>query len=1278
MKKFIVLLLVGISFILVACSPSNVTVTFDSDGGGTVASQEFVEGSKVVEPDALTKDGFNFVHWYSNDSAVAFDFNTEVNSDIELKAFWTEKEVFTVSFDSDGGPDVSQQNVIEDGIALQPELIEKDAYDFVYWYGESSLTEYDFSTPITQDVEFTALWQEKIIYEVAFDSTIGSAVSSVDVYEGGILALPNAPVEDTHVFIYWYLSDDSVEFDLSTPINENITLTALWQEKVVYVVGFEVADGTIVLPQLVMDGNLATVVDEPENHGYSFVRWYETDDTVPFDFTTPITGDIVLTALWSLLPVYTVTFDSLDGSAIDSQNIIENESVVESLDPIKDGYSFLYWYETDDTVPYDMNKVITGDTTLSAKWEITYVLVFESDGGNLVDSQYLFATEVTIEPEVPSRLGYRFVRWYVTDQETSFVYGDTLTENTTVTALWQKVFTVKFYSLGDEYDLLIADEGDLANIPTEPLKPDYVFMYWYYQDSEEPFDFNIPITYNLNLYARWETPTERLIMEDMDAYGAILSIVTNLLPTPIRGEVNRSTIGYYSESKYISDSGVVLPMPEEQLEGTTGSWKVKFTLDGESYYRTFDIPLYHLGEVLIAESRVLPFENLTTEYDVADSSISLYFEEEGNIPYVNLEDFFMLLEGFIDPSLPMTFTQDSDTLEVFYQYYDEDEDYTYDLILDIDATENTISTNDPGFYWAYIYSTETNYGRHIEYIQDHPNESYEEGTDVIYDLDDFNMDIVVYQGQILLPYYMTNQLFAGSAYYNVYYNHDGLFGIYSLPSAGSKEFRSIHQSTMNNEDIPVDVLLHTFDMLAFDLDNLYGLKDIMEVDTYYDLLYSLIDDLLVTDAEDFDVAIRDLLLKELDEPHTSYGYHSYYNNARYSGPPTNSLSVYGERFTKWYYDGLVATDNAIEDKWGTDPSGGWNVAIRPDYWFLNPETVMLSLDGFSTADIEESSAHDSLIAESMLEVSSIDSILPVIEQGDKFFYYNNSSETNQILDILVKGVNESYVDTYTASLIAAGYELVEDEQNSEPGKQDGYYSLTVSNGIDDGEYMLVVHYDVEFSLLHVGIANKIPSEYSSAWLVLKEVRSLIDADSAVYLEFMLQEIEETNPGITDIILDISWNTGGNVGALYRVLGFITDDPFEVTSMDRETGSASTSYVDIVGIPDYSHLNWTLLTTPTSFSAANSLANIFKANDLGDVIGVKTGGGACSITPILLPNGTAFTTSSNNISAYRTGTGTVEDPYLYHNVEFGISPDFEIDIDDIFSITVLLEIINGND
>ncbi|OED59119.1 S41 family peptidase [Acholeplasma laidlawii] len=186
--------------------------------------------------------------------------------------------------------------------------------------------------------------------------------------------------------------------------------------------------------------------------------------------------------------------------------------------------------------------------------------------------------------------------------------------------------------------------------------------------------------------------------------------------------------------------------------------------------------------------------------------------------------------------------------------------------------------------------------------------------------------------------------------------------------------------------------------------------------------------------------------------------------------------------------------------------------------------------------------------------------------------------------------------------------------------------------------------------------------------------SLIKSDSAVFMEFYMDIILSQTTNLKNMILDITWNTGGNVGALYRVIGFITQNSFAVSSISADTKSNSTSYVKIEGVPTYDHLNWGLLTTPTSFSAANSLTTIFKENNLGPIIGLTSGGGTSSITPILLPNGTAFTTSSNNMSAYRTGTGTEADPYVYHPNEFGIEPTHPIPIGNIYNETVLLDIL----
>ncbi len=157
------------------------------------------------------------------------------------------------------------------------------------------------------------------------------------------------------------------------------------------------------------------------------------------------------------------------------------------------------------------------------------------------------------------------------------------------------------------------------------------------------------------------------------------------------------------------------------MDAATATYTGTFVYRNASVSATFEVDLKPAEPVVITTSRSVPFENTTTEYDVADGSLTLYFEEDGYVPYVKVLDFFDLLEGFVDPEVDITVTTEGNVLTMFYVYYDEDEDESYDLELIIDADTNTISTNDPGFYWAYIYSTETNYGRHIEYDYDNPN-----------------------------------------------------------------------------------------------------------------------------------------------------------------------------------------------------------------------------------------------------------------------------------------------------------------------------------------------------------------------------------------------------------------------------------------------------------------------------------------------------------------------------------------------------------------------------
>ena len=71
---------------------SKYTVTFESNGGSSVATQTIIEQDKVKKPTDPTRTGYNFNGWYADSSlTTAYNFSTVVTSDITLYAKWTRK-----------------------------------------------------------------------------------------------------------------------------------------------------------------------------------------------------------------------------------------------------------------------------------------------------------------------------------------------------------------------------------------------------------------------------------------------------------------------------------------------------------------------------------------------------------------------------------------------------------------------------------------------------------------------------------------------------------------------------------------------------------------------------------------------------------------------------------------------------------------------------------------------------------------------------------------------------------------------------------------------------------------------------------------------------------------------------------------------------------------------------------------------------------------------------------------------------------------------------------
>lgn len=155
--------------------------------------------------------------------------------------------------------------------------------------------------------------------------------------------------------------------------------------------------------------------------------------------------------------------------------------------------------------------------------------------------------------------------------------------------------------------------------------------------------------------------------------------------------------------------------------------------------------------------------------------------------------------------------------------------------------------------------------------------------------------------------------------------------------------------------------------------------------------------------------------------------------------------------------------------------------------------------------------------------------------------------------------------------------------------------------------------------------------------------------------------------VVDVVIDLSYNTGGNLGAVLRIWGYMTEESFNYHSQNPADGAAVTYYIESDYVAyDY---NWYVLTSGVTFSAANLFANI--AKEMGvPVIGQDSSGGASSIGVVITPDGSALIISTNNVLSTRVGNEV--DGYEYLSIEYGIEVDYTMT--DVTSDTQLINVV----
>ena len=346
------------------------TVTFDSYGGSKVDPQVVEYGLYAQEPEEPTLKGFTFAYWYLDDENEAYDFDTTpITEDITLTAKW-EINKFKVTFDTDGGEPIPDDQFVEWGLFVEEPTTEptKTGYTFDGWYlGDEK---YDFSAAVEQNITLTAKWEAK------------KANVHLMIFKSGDLSTPivNVPYTTDK------LAGDTIdlaEIDLSSYLDFDFEIDGGWYD-----------DGLFNLYKKYVNG-------EQENKPAALTE-------------LQITGNwqnlkLIVT---ELVPV---VYYMSDADRVADNRLFATTARVGSALPTanaptatREGYTFTFWSREGQLGTDVTGQTVNGWTNLVANWKVTPHNIYAYARLNSYFAPLTadeFDTPVTLNEATLSRLG---------------------------------------------------------------------------------------------------------------------------------------------------------------------------------------------------------------------------------------------------------------------------------------------------------------------------------------------------------------------------------------------------------------------------------------------------------------------------------------------------------------------------------------------------------------------------------------------------------------------------------------------------------------------------------------------------------------------------------------------------------------------------------------------------------------------------------------------------------------------------------------------------------
>ena len=522
-------------------------VTFDSNGGNSVDSQNVEKGEKIKKPEDPTRFGYTFLGWYDLNTNEKWSFSGGVvTEDVVLTAKW-ETISYTIDYVFDNGwlpeGEIKTTYTIEDSFTLVTPI--RPGYTFQGWDNGQSII-FEIKKGTTGNLILDAVWNDGDFYTIDLDADGGTlSQSSIVIQFNHTYELPT-PEKVGYIFEGWYFWNILVNLE---GVWRNIgihSLKASW-EIINYTIDYNLNGGCLNIGE--SNPTTYTVEDSitlinPIKEGYTFVGWYN-EETPISSIDKGTTGNLTLEAKWAANKnnLSVISEDTSKGTvSITTGSGYSNESITVVATPVGDCV-FKGWY--------------SGETKVSGDATFTFTMP---------TNDYSLAGHFnTKEEERNEKLGITPV---FSDDNTTVTYGlypQTHVSDSATIAELNKLTTVEsngWYLYNDEYYTKITiTEYDPHFIFDDGTAIESGATYWF---KCEPIEWKI-LTSNSRTYSLVST-----VLLDAHRYA---SSSNNYKDSEIRSWLNNE----FLNSAFGLDSSLIQTTTVDNSASTTDNITNKYT-----------------------------------------------------------------------------------------------------------------------------------------------------------------------------------------------------------------------------------------------------------------------------------------------------------------------------------------------------------------------------------------------------------------------------------------------------------------------------------------------------------------------------------------------------------------------------------------------------------------------------------------------------------------------------------------------------------------------------